>query len=471
MGIAGVAGCGDTVTFIDCPPGTVPEGSECIPIEDTGQPDSTVADSTANDSQTAPTDTGVTPTDTGSDTGTDTGPTPQPVGSPCIRNADCTDGTCLDWTGGYCTKLGCGDSGCPTGSTCVALSAGNEICVADCNTSADCVEPAQACKQIDGRTDASGLVAACIGVDSDAGGTGDTCADPTDCVAEATCLSAFPGGYCGALGCTASSCPADARCVGLNDRPTCLRRCTDDAACDSMDGAERACGVLLAVNGNEAQVCISGLSGAAVGESCLSDFECESGTCEVIGEGRCSQTDTPCFTATVAEDCNGAEFCFIGADTRSGVCARPCALGGIACQGDTFCLAEGADPNRGTCRPRCGQGTTVQCASDLGFSCRYGLPISDSGQGRYVCSRSKPRSFGATCINGSQCASADCVVGDPGYCSQTCGDDGYCPFPGSCVFDGANERCHLACFTSGDCPTGQICDQISGSARPVCVPQ
>lgn len=466
-----LAACGDSVTVIECPLGTIPQGSVCVPID---TPDTVAATdtSTAPDTTTplldtaGPADTGP-PADTNGDE--DTAAPPGAIGASCALNADCAGGTCLDWPGGYCTALGCDDD-CPAGSTCMTVEGNNRVCLSDCATASDCRDASQACKRL--RESADGALRdVCVGVLPGAGGAGATCLTASDCAGQAACLSAFPGGYCAVLDCPANTCPSEARCVRVDGEPSCLLACGGDDDCPGdAGGAPRRCGTLDAVGGGTVDVCISGIADRQVGEVCASDFECATGTCEILGEGRCSQTNGPCFVATVDADCSGAEFCFVTGDSRVGVCTQPCGPGSASCPGASFCVADGADPYDGTCRPTCDPGVTP-CAADLGLDCRYGVPISDGGQGRYACTRPRPRELGWACTSDAGCASNRCVTpagGGEGYCTTACVDDGVCPFLGVCA--GAEAQCHLACFSESDCVAGMACGLANGSARPICAP-
>jgi len=470
-------GCGDTVTIIECPPGTIPSGSQCLAPDpdsvtpDTGEPETIEPDATPDTSM--PTDTGDTgtPFDTGSDTSADTAAPdtagPRATGSMCVKNADCVGGTCLDWTGGYCTQLDC-DTGtaCGADEKCLAF-AGNHLCVEACVSDADCRTPDQACKTI---IDGAGTVRVCMGVDSGARATGAACGDATDCAGNATCLAAFPGGYCAALGCDVTACPAGASCVKVDGRASCLLRCSGDGDCGGEVGAERRCGVLQGTSGSPVDVCISGIEGKALGDSCRSDFECTTGSCQILGEGRCSQTGWPCFPASAATDCNGAEFCQVTPESRVGLCSQPCALGGRTCPGAAHCLVEGDDPREAWCRPTCSGPTDASCNSAAGLTCAFGIPVSDSGQGRYACTRSSAGNTLTTCTGDATCAGGACLLdGNAGYCAATCGDDSHCAFAGACVF-GATDRCYRVCLSSQDCPSGYRCEATGGASRDVCVP-
>lgn len=466
-----LAGCGDTVKIIECPPGTFPEGSACIPF-DTVDPDT--SGDTAQPDTSTPVDTW-TPPDTTIDTvdttppDTDGGETASgaATGAACVKNADCAGGTCLDWTGGYCTKLDCDAEACDANERCLAFQA-NHLCVRGCESDADCRAPDQACKTI---VEGAATAKVCMGVDPGAGKTGAACGDATDCEGRATCLQSFPGGYCSALECDVLGCPTGASCVKVDGRPSCLLRCGGDGDCGGTAGAERRCGVLQGVTGGPVDVCISGVAGKALGATCRSDFECTSGTCQILGEGRCSQTRRPCFVASAATDCNGAEFCQVTADSRVGLCSQPCALGGRACPGASHCLTETSDPRVAWCRPACTGGTDTSCNADAGLVCAFGIPVSDSGQGRYACTRKAAGGTLESCSGNATCGGGTCLLdGANGYCAGACGEDGHCAFGGACVFSGAGDRCQRACFAQSDCPTGFTCEVPSGAARSVCVP-
>ncbi len=461
---ASLLACGDSVTYIECPVGTRPEGSACIPLDppDTSpEPDTSVADTVTPDTSPSP-DT-VSPGDS-------TGPidviAPQPTGSPCARNAECLGGTCLDWTGGYCTSLDCDNAPCALGDICLPFS-GNHICTRPCASDGDCGSPDQACKRLETE---DGIVGVCVGVDTDAGGTSAPCADPTDCAGAAACLASFPGGYCAVIGCPESRCALDAACVRIDDLPSCLLTCGSDSDCNSRPNAERRCGTLQSIANAPVDVCISGVEGKALGESCRTAFECSSGTCQVLGEGRCSQTGRPCFRASAAADCRSNEFCQVNAESRVGVCSQPCGPGARSCPGASHCVAEGAKPDEAWCRPACTGVTDTTCNGLVGLRCTYGIPVSDSGQGRYACSIARPGSPQADCESDATCAGGSCLEdGSEGYCTSACGVDAHCPFGGTCLF-GAADTCMRACFSSIDCPAGFTCTTPSGAQRPVCMP-
>lgn len=62
------------------------------------------------------------------------------VGDPCTQQDDCQNGTCLKLPGGYCTKSGCAETGCPEGSVCYSLEGGGSACFKSCAAPSECRE-------------------------------------------------------------------------------------------------------------------------------------------------------------------------------------------------------------------------------------------------------------------------------------------------------------------------------------------
>ncbi|MEC9073335.1 MAG: hypothetical protein VX938_13175, partial [Myxococcota bacterium] len=321
----------------------------------------------------------------------DVAPTPQKdttveqapeIGAPCMKDDDCGQGVCLDWPGGYCTLLDCEEGGCPVGSRCALLKGGNTGCLTTCNDG-DCAGDDQGCKLLTG-IDGS-LSPFCYGADDDGGGIGSPCDDHVECLGNTTCLSSFPGGDCGLLGCGPEDCPVGSSCFVFAGIPTCLQGCHGDEDCTSGPDAERRCSVLKDVMGQQTGACISASGGQQIGEQCLNDFECESGTCETLGDGLCSQSGKPCFTLTEATDCGADEFCLVTGDNQVGACTQTCSLL-VPCQGTSLCQGIPGVPE-GWCRPPCeGLGANDDCRTEAGFACTYGFALGDStGQGRYLC--------------------------------------------------------------------------------------
>lgn len=497
------AACGDDVKIVQCPLGTMPQGSTCVPWSDAAapvDPDATTSpepdvserllDTPAFPMADVPEEDGeadVGPTEDvepGADA-SDPGPVAGGLSDPCVKNDDCEGGTCLDWPQGYCTSLDCDDQApCDEGGVCVALMGGNRVCLLGCEDDVDCAGPHQACKTLS-QDQGTSFLPACHGIEEDASAVGGTCDEHTHCQGAASCLNTMPGGYCAVQGCEPGSCDAGSVCISYGDAATCLKECAVDEDCGGEPGAERRCSVLKALSGNLAGACISGASGAEVGEQCLNDFECASGTCDVLGEGQCSQAGAPCFEATGDLDCEPTEFCLVNGENGVGSCTQPCSLT-TACPGAGLCEGQ-PGAAQGWCRAPCGGvGQDEVCRPETGFSCTFGFPIGEtSGQGRYLCMRPREGAIGSACTEDGECESGACDApapedggegGDglpsedpvPGLCSSACGDSLYCPFPTLCVADQAQGACKPACLSVADCPSGLVCAPQPGGLSGIC---
>ncbi len=344
------AACGDKVTIIECPLGTEPVGSECIPLGvDLIAPLRDADTASRPDSDAAELPLAELPP--GDDTATDPGgPNPDlpitgpdvilsgsPVGAACAKSSECQGAACLDWPGGYCTAFDCTVSSCPSGSRCMPLAGGNSACLATCESDADCrADGQQACKTLESLDGT--LRRVCHGVATDAESVGGACLDAVGCASAMSCLPSLPGGYCAALGCTAGSCAVGSKCYKFGGFSTCLKTCGADADCGGVPGAERRCGVLKALDGSKTGACISGAEGLAIGAQCSNDFECSSGSCEILGAGRCTQgAKLPCFLENEAQVCGGdGGFCYISGQNQTGACVQPCGLG-TPCPGLSLC--------------------------------------------------------------------------------------------------------------------------------------
>jgi hypothetical protein len=499
-----LVGCGDQVTILECPLGTMPEGATCVPWQPDAGP--TEPDGTPESDPDVPVVDSDTPLFPKADMGqpdvpaeveeisapdvpTDPGPVADTsplggLGAPCSKHGDCEGGTCLDWPDGYCTVLDCDAlNPCPVGGLCVPLVGGNRVCLVPCSGAVPCPGPNQGCKALS-QDDGATFTSVCYGVDPDGVGPGQACDDHTECLEAATCLPSMPGGYCAVQGCSASTCDEGTVCISYGGIPTCLLECAVDEDCGGEEGAERRCGLLKSLAGVVAGACISGASGAQVGEQCLNDFECATGTCLVLGEGQCSQTGAPCFEASGGIDCQATEFCLINGENGVGSCTQPCSLGAL-CPGASLCEGQ-PGPIEGWCRAPCGgPGQDEACRVETGFTCTFGYPIGEtSGQGRYLCMRPRPGSIGSVCESDEGCEANSCVpTGDPpepdpegdpppeplpGLCSTVCGDSLYCPFPTICVAGGAQGTCEPACLSLADCPGGLSCAPQPGGLSGTC---
>ncbi|MEZ4269859.1 MAG: hypothetical protein R3F39_26160, partial [Myxococcota bacterium] len=202
--------CADKVTIIECPLGTEPIGSECVPLGvdliapardadaagggDSDAPELPIADVATSDDGVA--DPGGPKPDLPI-TNPDVIPSGSPVGAACAKSSECQGAACLDWPGGYCTAFDCTVSSCPSGSKCMPLTGGNSACLATCESDADCrAGGQQACKTLES-ADGS-LRRVCHGVATNAKAVGGACLDAVGCSAAMACLPSLPGGYCAA---------------------------------------------------------------------------------------------------------------------------------------------------------------------------------------------------------------------------------------------------------------------------------
>ncbi len=492
MGVwAGSAACGDKITIIECPPGTLAQGSECIPLgPDPGPaPVDAKADGVPKDVAPLPDfptvspDPGVGPDLPAPDQGpapevvgetvvgqdvVDAAGGPAQVGSPCALDQDCpSGGKCLNWPKGYCSQLDCEVGGCPEGSVCAPLGGGNTGCLARCETDADCPGEARACKPQDVVDGTRQLV--CYAVEEDAGPVGATCGDSVQCQGASVCLDTMPGGYCAVLDCAVGTCPMGSSCVKFDGGWVCLDACATSEQCDGGPGAERQCAKLKGPDGALMSVCVSGATGKSVGEACQSGFECTSGYCEILGDGRCSQTNTPCFSEA---DCTAVEFCSPSAFGKIGVCSGACGVG-VPCPGASVCVG-GVGEATGSCRPVCdGPGDAVHCAADQGLTCAFGYPLgSTTGQGQYACYHAGEGAPGSACDETTVCGGGGvCASGGAGegLCEAPCGADLYCPFPTTCFADASGVKsCSKACQSVGDCAAGLTCAAPLVGTRSAC---
>ena len=469
-----LASCGDTVTIIECPLGTRPDGSQCVPWDDGGGTlDAATGDSVQDVTSTS--DTTTFPTlDTTPGGRSDVGPaqaeveTTDPaaeegkVGAACKLNSECDGGTCLDMPGGYCTLLDCQLTGCPAGAACVDLPGGNTGCLAECAAVGDC-RADQACKpqlSVDG-----GDVTVCHGVVADAGGVGGLCDGDVDCAGANLCSPMMPGGYCTVTPCEAGGCPEDSVCVDLGGATMCLLACDSDDACGGDVDAERRCAPVASLASDVVSVCISAVSGQPIGGACSSDFDCESVTCEVLGHGRCSQSGLPCEPQSPGDTCSAAEACLDQGQGAVGRCTQPCATD-LGCPGGAFCVGD-AGAAAGLCRPSCaGLGASDDCPGEDGFQCGFGFALGDTqAQGRYLCDLPAPADVGASCGGAEACPAGTC---ESGACTMPCDADLYCPFPGVCVTGAPAPTCRKACLSSADCPGGTSCATQAGALGSFC---
>ena len=466
------AACGDRVILLECPLGTMPQGSTCVPYEPPqdiyvppladGLGDFAVeSETTVSSDATAEVghlDTDAKPADV-------TVAEPA-IGSPCVKAADCGEGgTCLNWPGGYCSRLDCTVATCPDGSHCVPVSGGNSACLRGCDQDTDCSNlPQQACKQA---STAGGptSVRVCYGLSEEAGPIGAHCQSPSDCEGPALCEALSPDGYCSLSDCESSGCPQGARCARLQGHYFCMRECASDGDCAGGDEGEQTCLSLKDPDKKPIDVCSPGGGDQVIGEACVSDIECTSAECLILGAGRCSQSKAPCDTEL---DCGGAEFCNAGPQNTVGYCSGNCSLN-LPCPGAGFCALSN-DLNTGICRAACPSGTDAgSCPVDDGFSCVYGVPLG-AISGKFLCHIAQAGEVGSPCTNNEDCPAGSCSGGSENVCIQPCSADFECPFPGTCHKDAdGSTMCRPTCLSASDCSGKAVCEPAMGGQANACI--
>ena len=466
-----LSACGDRIILLECPLGSMPQGSTCVPYQRT--PDVPAPPSVEGLAEFAIAEdifgAADTPTSQEVIDGTqDTAPPPETsVGSPCLKGSDCgEDWACLNWPDGYCSVLDCGETFCPQHSTCVVVGGGNEACLKECSNDADCPNPSsQACKTIaaplTGEEDS-----VCYGIETDAGSVGAGCQEPSDCLGAAICEALTINGYCTIPSCEMAGCPDGSECARLEGKYYCLRQCEDPSDCAPSQAKAQECLTLKDADKKPVDVCAPAPGEKAIGDACVSNVECSSADCEILGEGRCSQTDTPC---DVEADCQGAEFCNTGPQTKVGYCSGECELN-KPCPGAGFCATTPALAV-GRCRSAClGPNDLETCAENDGFGCAYGFPLGEAS-GHYLCHLWAEGDVGAPCATDVECPTGSCSGAPEGVCVIPCGPDFACPFPATCV-SGADGSpwCRPACLSANDCMAGESCKSDVGGQKKGCAP-
>lgn len=400
------------------------------------------------------------------------GPDPGPpigdgnIGEPCFLDNHCdNDGLCLDWPDGYCTQLNCPVVGqCSEGSACVDQGGGTTVCLATCDSQADCRE-GYGCKpfsDVDGN-----LTQGCYALDPEAAPAGGACEEHHQCEGPFSCLTFVPEGYCALLACGDDApCPDGTTCVAYNGHPTCLRACAETEDCLVGGAIERICGPLLDHKSKVAYVCIPAVPGVSVGEGCTTDIECESNECAIVAEGKCVSSNLGCFTG---EDCPGAGLCELAPAYVKGLCTQACGQD-VACPGNTVCIATWKAP--AFCKSPCAKiGDNIACQKPLGESCVFGDTIaSTTGSGKYACAVLKGGDPGMPCTEDEGCKEGGCLLGgDEGVCAPDCSQTLSCPFPTSCVEHLGALRCMKRCFSVQDCPGSLKCQATPTSPAKICI--
>lgn len=415
------------------------------------------------------------------DAGTDAGPPPSSVGTRCESDDECAAGGpdyyCEPNLGGYCTTSCDETIACPMGSTCVQLGRGLNVCIAECDPTAEgdqcpdgngcspggsglppvCLPGCEADAEcgdgnecvVGGGDFGSGL---CVDPDAQLGGA---CTSSADCPLNADCVTSadYPGGTCVVSGCDPNSntgCPNDAQCLPSGfGGGACWDGCSADADCRT----DWECVEL--VTGRK--TCNPVFVPANLGQVCAGSGSCEGGTC--IDEGFNGFPGSYCAAGTCEPsatdpDCPGDGVCAPTTD-GGGLCVDGCAVD-ADCRDGYGCRPVDRDVPDGpkACLPACTDDS--QCTATT----RGGTPyVCNPGTGR--CARPlDPEELGDVCSPDDfrDCRGGRCLGAAEGW------PGGMCTYPG-CSLSGASP--------SATCPSGSVCTD-DGAGDPdlgVCVPR
>lgn len=262
------------------------------------------------------------------------------IGEACMGDR-CGEGmSCLDFPGGYCGVQGC--LSCVAGSVCGEV-AGRDYCLASCDSASDC-RSGYLCAPA-GRNGESLCIPPCSGNQDcgvgqvcgsqryceSAAGLGAACTQSDDCASPYTCLTgAFPGGYCGAMGC--AQCGIGGICGQVRGQEYCLEECNAADDCRS--------GYICAAQGDSGRfACVppcTNDSECSVGEICGAQGVC---IIDVPSAGQCGMNGT-CATGQVCGvDSVSNELQCMPSCTSDEACGE-----GKVCGVEGFCVvASGVD--------------------------------------------------------------------------------------------------------------------------------
>jgi hypothetical protein len=359
------------------------------------------------------------------DAGVDAG-VRQPVGGPCQVAAECQTGLFCATQGflsGVCTQSCNQDSACPGGSRCAQDPndrGGRGLCLPSCTGPGLVPSTCRAgyvCDRqplgTDGGTgvcypqcpdiSVCGQAPACDGRGFCSGTVGWACTNGAVCGVNQQCLSGYCTSVsCGSLGqpccqgmpgvppnvcgsgfvCRTGNCAA----CGTAGQPCCLNNvCNGMTVCQSSGPMMGTCQQPIAV--------------AGIGQPCMVNAGCASGTClqqtpgGLFQMGYCTQ---PCGAGGT---CPGGSFCSLFAGTMTGQCFGGCTYDGGQgnCRNGYVC-DRGAVPGnfvQAICVPRCQRNADCEdglcnlltgertapgfCCGSRGLSCCPGLPCPNGG--------------------------------------------------------------------------------------------
>jgi len=349
---------------------------------------------------------------------------PGAVGAACFLDKDCTgEAVCFDWPGGYCTVLGCtGGEGCPDDAACLPLLENGTGCF-------------------------------------------DRCEDHGDCAGDLSCVHLGGGLRCTVVGCNMeTACPEANACIWLGWVSACLPVCESTADCAAL-GDDLVCEEREDLSEQPVDVCTTPTAGLPIGSACSFAAECQTGVCNLMVVGTCSDSGMPCSSDQTCQ----MGVCIADPSVQSGICTDYCS-GTEFCAEGFLCVALGGPSP--ICAPPCG-GPSEPCGpAGMGMSCVFGDPVSPPApSGKYACALVTSGLGGTPCTDDLQCAGGICYRPDDGdgSCATPCGLGADCPFGAICVQKDAAFVCMRRCQSAFDCGGGFTCTTTTYSAKSICV--
>ncbi len=321
-------------------------------------------------------------------------------------NADDEGGICTLYPGDG--PVDCTVSGCPSGQECVGGECrpvmGDGTLCSPCTSDAECGGPRDFC----------------IGYPSGGAFCGRACTSSEDCGAGFVCA-----GTSGGVSQCAGFDGSNFTCAGGGPAPA---GCTNDSQCGAGERCNTATGACEPRPADR----------AALGESCESDDECNSGLCATTAAGQvCAQSCDGFDTSSCPSGfyCDGEALGVCG----TGLCLRGTAGAaglGASCTADTDCaslMCDGA-----ICASPCRPDAAVN-SCPMGYVCRPGA-AAGCGACRAEADLAAPGEF---CMTNEDCASGLCAVASDGdqFCTDFCDSAADCPELFSCVPVGDTNVC------------------------------
>jgi hypothetical protein len=258
-------------------------------------------------------------------------------------------------------------------------------------------------------------------------------------------------------------CAEGEECVWLGWVSACLSACDTTADCaDKGDGL--ACEERETLSEQPVDVCTTPSAGLSVGSPCTFPVECQSGVCDLMVVGVCSDSGKPC----ASDQACTMGVCVADPSAQEGVCTAWCS-GTDLCE-DGFCVDLGGEAP--VCAPSCAGWNDPCGPAEMGLSCVFGDPVSPTApSGKYACVLVTPGLGGTPCADDLQCAEGDCYrpEGGEGFCATPCGVGQGCPFGALCAQKGGDFVCMKRCASDSDCGGGFTCTTTTYSPKKICV--